>query len=140
MSAIAWKTKKTAIQKKENRHHRAVRRLLVCPERRDFKSTVDIVTYCHRRGLSKHATDRVIGLINGTIHAFDTRDQRTLPACERVPRTLECPPSPPRFWEIDYMPCVKQMPIQKSGTPEPHPELSDIKLCKKGFRKAVSRV
>jgi hypothetical protein len=105
--AKKWSRKRTKQEKRENRHRRVMARMFSDPTRDDFKSPADVLTYCRWRGLSKQTTDRVLGLLDGTVTNIDWRDQRSLPPSERVPRGLECPPSPPRYWQIDYFPPVR---------------------------------
>jgi hypothetical protein len=104
--AIPWKRKKTESTKKKNRTYHVLMNMLKQPSRDQLTSPEDIITYCRCRGLSKRVEKRIIGLLDGTIHTIDWRDQRTLPRSERVPRSLEFPDSPPKYWEIDYMPPV----------------------------------
>jgi hypothetical protein len=98
VSEIKWRTKLTQSQKLAMRNRAEERRKRLNP-------TIDDVKADPNRYLSK-LTPRAQAVIRGILErgfatTIDHRDLRTVPVFDRVPRSLECPLTPPGYWSVD---------------------------------------
>lgn len=95
-----WKTKITNYTKNKNRKKFKAYRKLKLPTRKELNDEEGAKHYCSKMRLSQTATHRVIDIVTGKCADIDFRDHRTIPKNERVPRSLECCETPPRYWDI----------------------------------------
>jgi hypothetical protein len=98
VSEIKWRTKLTQVQKLALRKRAEERRKRLNP-------TIDDVKADPSRYLAK-LTPRAQSVIRGILDrgfstTIDHRDLRTVPMNDRVPRSLECPSTPPGYWSVD---------------------------------------
>ena len=71
------------------------------PSRNDFKSTMDIKTFCRRSNLCNETRQRIIDILkNGTKESPDDVDNRKVNPTQRIPRSLFVPSTPPGYWDI----------------------------------------
>jgi hypothetical protein len=95
---MKWVRKLTSAEKLENMRNSRRRARELEPTRDQLKD--EPLKYCKRRGLSLKSTNRLLDLVCNGAFNIDYRDHRKLPKSERVPRSLEMPPTPPGFWDI----------------------------------------
>lgn len=98
---MKWFTKKSLQQKQKQRAKARKRRRKLQPTRGDVRRR-GVQSFCAERGLSAAASARVEHLINHGPTDIDPRDQRQMAPEDRVPRSLEAPSTPPRFWDIEF--------------------------------------
>ena len=95
-----WRRKVTPLQKLHNQVRAEKRRRALHPTRRELLNKEGALQYCRTRGLAAKASQRVVNLVTGVVDDIDWDDQRTIPKQDRVPRSLEEPGTPPRYWEV----------------------------------------
>ncbi len=95
-----WRRKANKQEKLARRVQSEKRRRENEPTRVELKNKQGAEEYSRRRGLSRKATQRVVDLVTGVALTTDWSDQRTVPPCDRVPRSLEATDTPPRFWDV----------------------------------------
>lgn len=99
---MRWTTKKTPADKDRLRAAAERRRKRVAPTRDEIRGDVD--AYCDSEGLTERARATIKVLCRGGKGGKaqpDPRDLRGVPKEDRVPRSLEAPPTPPGYWLLD---------------------------------------
>ena len=78
------------------------------PTRQHLKNAKGVQDYCRRHKLNDRVQKEMVKLVTGepTMCNFDHRDLRTVPKCDRVPRSIEAPCSPTGYWKV-CSPCTK---------------------------------
>jgi hypothetical protein len=98
-ASIPWSTRLTKEEKKRMRARALVRQQRLHPTIDDVRKNVKFYT--------SKMTPRAAGIVHdilarGYSTTLDTRDLRTVPVEDRVPRSLECPGTPPGYWNAKF--------------------------------------
>ena len=96
-----WRKKKTLAEKQAGREQARKRQKFLQPHRSQFKSEGAVNEYCDVRKLSERV--RVV-MIKAVRHnrpvPLEMVDYRKVPKEDRVPRSMQCPDTPPGYWDL----------------------------------------
>ena len=95
---MSWVYKKTPDEKKAGRRLWHKRRLLKAPTRNELFGRVE--EYCQERKLSLKAQEDITNLLRGRRPLVIDEDYRKIAKADRIPRSLLCIDTPPRYWDI----------------------------------------
>jgi hypothetical protein len=97
----AFVAKMTVQEKAARASRRAKRRLETQPTIDELGSEQAARLWCSRHGKTPEAQARVVRAVTTGGLTRDLRDLRSVPAADRVPRSLETrPQTPPHFWDV----------------------------------------
>ena len=83
------------------------------PEWHELTTTSKILRFCQQKELSPATCLHILKLrasVPGETVLWDHRDYRSVPKAERIPRSLQCPPSPVGYWCLNTPPTMLENP------------------------------